>query len=143
MKRIVLLNIVLLITVMACAQGKVVTLITNARNDRGVCRVCLFNNASSFSGDGGAPVMCVRVPVKNGRSEALFQNIAAGEYAIAVFHDVNDNAIMDKNFLGIPKEGYGASRNNLPFASAPGFAENKFAVPDKTTTTLHIRLRNL
>jgi uncharacterized protein (DUF2141 family) len=34
-----------------------------------------------------------------------------GEYAIAVFVDVNGNGKMDKNFLGIPKEQYGFSNN--------------------------------
>lgn len=50
---------------------------------------------------------------------------------------------MDKNFLGIPKEGYGASKNKLPFASAPDFDDNKFQVLQNTITNLTIRLRNL
>lgn len=29
-----------------------------------------------------------------------------GEYAIAVFHDINDNGEMDRNFLGIPSEPF-------------------------------------
>lgn len=137
------LFIAVLAATTAGAQSKIVALISNARNDRGVCRVCLFNNAAAFNGDGGAPVQCVQSLVKGGASEAQFDNVPAGVYAVAVFHDVNKNNKMDKSFLGIPKEGYGASRNKLPFAAAPGFDENSFTVPDKTTTTLRIRLRNL
>src|SRR6478672_8876058 len=125
------------------AQSKIIARISNIRNDNGVCQVCLFNNASAFGGDAGAPVKCEQTPVKNGMSEALFENIPAGVYAVMVFHDANSNKKLDKNFLGIPKEGYGASQNKLPFASAPTFNDNKFTIPDKTTTTLHIRLRNL
>ena len=75
--------------------------------------------------------------------QALFANVPPGIYAIMVFHDANNNNQFDKNFLGIPKEGYGASGNNLPFASAPAFNANKFEVKDGVLTTLNIRLRNL
>lgn len=133
----------LLTGVFSRAQSKIIAQISNVRNNQGVCQVCLYNNATSFSGDGGTPVQCVQSPVTNGTSEAQFENVPAGDYAIMVFHDANQNKKLDQNFLGIPKEGYGASRNKLPFASAPSFNDNKFTVQDKTTTTLRIRLRNL
>jgi uncharacterized protein (DUF2141 family) len=60
-----------------------------------------------------------------------------------VFHDENNNNKMDKNFLGIPKEGYGASKNKLPFASAPTFNDNMFMLKDGATGNVLIRLRNL
>jgi uncharacterized protein (DUF2141 family) len=50
---------------------------------------------------------------------------------------------MDKNFLGIPKEGYGASNNKLPFAAAPSFNDNKFILGKGETKHLSIKLRNL
>ena len=138
-----LLTLLLLASAALFAQSRIVAQISNARNDNGVCRVCLFDNAAAFAGNSGVPVQCLNAPVKTGRAEAIFENVKTGTYAVAVFHDANNNNQMDKNFLGIPKEGYGASRNKLPFANAPEFDENKFAVPDKTTTTLHIKLRNL
>lgn len=142
MKIIFFLFMTLIFSATAGAQSKIIAHMSNARNDRGVCRVCLFNNAASYKGN-GAPVQCLQAPVKNGMAAAVFENIPSGVYAVAVFHDANNNNQMDKNFLGIPKEGYGASQNKLPFASAPGFDDNKFSVPEKTTTTLRIRLRNL
>lgn len=143
MKRSMSLYLLVLMTMATQAQSKIVARISNVRNDRGVCQVCLFNNAASFKGESGTPVQCVQAPVKGGQSEALFENIPAGMYAVMVFHDANKNKKLDQNFLGIPKEGYGASQNKLPFASAPSFNDNKFLVPDKTVTTLRIRLRNL
>lgn len=138
-----LLFLLIVANISASAQSKIITQISNVRSDRGVCEVCLFNNANSFSGEGGAPVTCVQSPIKNGTSQALFENIPVGVYAVMVFHDANTNKKLDKNFLGIPKEGYGASQNKLPFASAPTFEANKFTVSDKSVTTVRIRLRNL
>jgi uncharacterized protein (DUF2141 family) len=49
-----------------------------------------------------------------------------GEYAIAVFVDLNGNGKMDKNFLGIPKEQYGFSNNVMGRMAAPSFEQAKF-----------------
>jgi len=127
----------------AQAQSKVIADVSNFVSDKGSCRACLFNSASSFKGESGDPVQCVQVAVTNKQSQVQFDNVPAGTYAIFLFHDTNNNNKMDKNFMGIPKEGYGASQNKLPFASAPGFNENKFSVSNGTTVRLSIKLRNL
>jgi uncharacterized protein (DUF2141 family) len=124
------------------AQNKIVVSITNFENNKGVCLGCVFANAASFDGK-GKPVVCSRVTVANKKAQLIFENLPAGTYAISVFHDANNNQKMDKNFLGIPKEGYGASGNKLPFASAPDFDDNKFQVANNTIINLTIKLRNL
>jgi uncharacterized protein (DUF2141 family) len=125
------------------AQSKIVADISNFENDKGVCRACLFNSAASFKGESGSPFQCVQVTISNRKSQVRFNSVPAGTYAIFLFHDTNSNNKMDKNFMGIPKEGYGASQNKLPFASAPTFDENKFSVTNNTTVHLAIKLRNL
>jgi len=125
------------------AQSKIIADISNFVNDKGVCRVCLFNSAASFKGESGNPLQCTQVTINQKRSQVQFDNVPAGTYAIFLFHDTNSNNKMDKNFMGIPKEGYGASLNKLPFASAPTFDENKFLVTNGTTVHLSIKLRNL
>jgi uncharacterized protein (DUF2141 family) len=125
------------------SQSTIVARMVNLRNDKGVCRVCLFDRPEAFNGKGGTPVQCLQVPVKDRIAEATFSNLPAGTYSVFVFHDANNNSKFDTNFLGIPKEGYGASRNNLPFAAAPSFNSNKITIAPNTVTTLSIRLRNL
>ncbi len=127
----------------ANAQSKVIAEISNLKNDKGVCKVCLFNNAASFKGESGQPFACATIPVKNKNAQATFQNVPAGDYALFVFHDENSNNKIDKNFLGIPKEGYGASKNKLPFAGAPAFNDNRFTVENNSTIKLQVKIRNL
>ena len=124
------------------AQSTVTATISNLSSDKGVCLVCLFDNAAAFAGNGKA-VQCQQASVSNRKSVAVFSNIQPGTYAISVFHDANRNNKLDKNFFGIPKEGYGASRNKLPFAAAPAFAENKFDVRTGSDVNLAIKLRYL
>jgi uncharacterized protein (DUF2141 family) len=107
-----------------------------------VCRACLFNNPASFKGESGEPFKCIAIPVKNLTANAVF-NVPAGTYALFIFHDANSNNKIDKNFIGIPKEGYGASKNKLPFAGAPTYDENKFLVEDRATVRLQVKIRNL
>ncbi len=43
------------------AQNKIVADITNFENSRGICQVCLYNNALAFNGEGGKPFQCVKL----------------------------------------------------------------------------------
>jgi uncharacterized protein (DUF2141 family) len=124
------------------AQARVIAKVTGLKNDKGVCRACLFTSAASFAGE-GQPFRCSTVAIRNKVSELSFHDVPPGTYAVSVFHDSNNNNKLDKNFLGIPKEGYGASGNKLPFAAAPAFKDNQFVVNANTTTHLAIRVRNL
>lgn len=47
--------------------------------------------------------------IRNGRSTLTFSKLPAGEYAVVVFHDANDNGTIDHNLLGFPKEALGFS----------------------------------
>lgn len=130
----------LLATLITMAQNKIVVNISNFENNKGVCIVCLYDNAKAYSGK-GEPYKCATVSVTNKSAGASFENVAEGTYAVSVIHDANNNKKFDTNFLGIPTEGYGASQNKLPFAAAPKFDENKFTVTANSTTISNIKLR--
>ena len=124
----------------AYAQNKISVQVTNFSNNKGVCFVCLYDNAKAYAGK-GEPLKCVTVSITNKTATASFDLVAQGTYAISVIHDANSNKKFDTNFMGIPTEGYGASQNKLPFAAAPKFDHNKFTVTANSTTTCNIKLR--
>ena len=140
--KFILLAFLLISALPVFSQGRAKAAITGFKNDKGVCRACIFNNAESFAGK-GKPVQCVTAIITDKKTQVEFLNLPGGEYAVSVFHDANNNNQFDTNFLGIPKEGYGASRNNLPFAAAPSYQGNKFLVEDRSTSSMTIKLRNL
>jgi uncharacterized protein (DUF2141 family) len=80
------------------------------------------------------------VPILSGTAVCEFKNLVAGEYAAIVIHDENSNGVLDKNFLGIPREGYGASNNVRPAMSAPGYKESAFKVTVGAPTTISIKM---
>ncbi|MEI6950056.1 DUF2141 domain-containing protein [Paraflavisolibacter sp. H34] len=142
MVRMILLLIMILSGAASRAQGRVAARVTGFASDKGVCRACLFTSEASYA-KGTDPFRCVQVAVAGREATVQFENLPDGRYALALFHDANNNNRMDKNFLGIPREGYGASRNQLPFAAAPGFKENAFDVAGTATVRLEIRIRNI
>ncbi len=69
-----------------------------------------------------------------------FEGIKPGIYAVSVFFDLNDNATLDKNGFGIPKEPYGFSNNVLPLTRPASFEESRFEVKEADTLQV-IRLK--
>ena len=81
----------------------------------------------------------VNVPISNGRATATFEDLAPGRYAIACYHDENGNQKLDRNFLGLPKEGF-AFGNNAFRMGKPRFDECSVILPeDGLTTQVEIR----
>ena len=63
-----------------------------------------------------------------------------GTYAVAVYHDENANVKFDKNWFGLPVEGYGISNNPTFFLRAPAFDEAKFeALVGPTIVPVEVR----
>lgn len=61
------------------------------------------------------------VPINSKTASVTFDQLPSGTYAIAVFHDKNNNGVLDKNMLGMPVERYGFSNNARETFSAPSF----------------------
>lgn len=72
-------------------------------------------------------------------SKVVFSKIPSGSYAVAVYHDKNNNKTLDKNYLGIPTESYGFSNNARRTFSAPSFEEASFMVSDHKTINITVK----
>ncbi|MDC6383799.1 DUF2141 domain-containing protein [Flagellimonas taeanensis] len=56
------------------------------------------------------------------------EDLPAGEYALAVFHDENGNGKLDTNWLGIPKEKVAFSNAKMKTFGPPKYKECAFKV---------------
>ena len=110
----------------AMADGNIRAAITNIKEEMGVVRVSLFprNRAQDFP-DGKAPEERELRARRDGVS-VTFEGVASGDYAVAAFHDKNNNGRIDKTALGIPKEPYGNSGKYS--MRKPSFERSQFAV---------------
>lgn len=113
--------------------------VSSFRNAKGMLNCRLFTDATSFPDGEGART--VRTVIAGTQSTCVFDDIPPGTYAVAVVHDENGNARLDKNFLGIPTEGYGVSNNRTYAASSPKWDESRFAITTREPVVLRVNLR--
>ncbi len=66
--------------------------------------------------------------IPNGKEfSAEITDLKFGTYALATYQDENSSGEIDKNFIGMPTEGFGFSNNYKPKVKAPAFKDCKFA----------------
>lgn len=93
----------------------------------GTVRIALMKKCEKFPEC--KPANTAIIEAKNTAHQTSF-TVEPGDYAIAVYHDVNANGQLDKKVFGIPKEPYGFSNNFRPRFSAPTFGDCKITVGD-------------
>ena len=96
------------------------------RSTKGMVRVCLTADPTNFPAcvdDADA----VRLSIPAADRHFTLPGLPPGDYAVAVIHDENGNGRLD-TFAGIPREGYGFSRNAPVRFGPPRFAAARFPV---------------
>jgi uncharacterized protein (DUF2141 family) len=97
-----------LLAALALEAAPVTVEITTLRNSQGRVHVALCPRDKFLS---EACAFEASAPASKGTTTLTFPAIPPGDYAAQAFHDENANHKMDRNFLGIPKEGFGFSRD--------------------------------
>ena len=100
--------------------------IAGLRSDKGQVLCALFFSAADFPRKGDKAVAHAKSGISQGRAVCDFPNIAPGTYAVSAFHDENSNSKMDSNFLGMPREGVGASNDAKGHFGPPKFDAASF-----------------
>jgi uncharacterized protein (DUF2141 family) len=59
--------------------------------------------------------------IENGTCVIQLSGLKPGDYAFRYFHDENNNGKLDKNMLGIPREGFGFSNDPPIMVGEPSF----------------------
>lgn len=100
----------------------------DVRSAKGMLRVCLTADPDNFPrcvDDANA----TRRSVPAGTDKLRFDGLPHGKYAVAVIHDENGNKKLD-TFAGIPREGFGFSRNPPIRFGPPKFEVARFSIED-------------
>lgn len=122
----------------AAPVGRLDIVVGNLRSAKGLVRVCLTADPDNFP----ACVDDARAVTRNVPARETTIDISGlphGEYAFAVIHDENSNSRLD-TFAGIPREGFGFSRNPASTFGPPRFAAARFAL-DSDAEKQQVRMR--
>ena len=116
----------------AASPGTVDADIQGLRSARGQILVCMTTRPDRFPECQKDPAARRMTVAANKAGELHFTGLPTADYAIALVHDENGNNRLD-TVMGIPREGFGFSRNPAIRFGPPKFDAARFAVGSGTT----------
>jgi len=108
------------------AGGTLHVTVVGVHSDQGRVGCALFSSADGYPTDSSKAAQRMFAPIKDGNASCDFSALAAGRYAVSVFHDVDSSGKLKTSFLGIPREETGASNDARGAMGPPKFADAAF-----------------
>jgi uncharacterized protein (DUF2141 family) len=100
--------------------------VNNFKNIKGKLQVCLTDKKEDFLKQCD---YAKTVAVTNNTISLKIANIKTGVYSVSLFHDENNNGVLDtKGLFGIPSETYGFSNNPRTTFGPPSFENCTFLI---------------
>ncbi len=118
MIRFILTGLLVMPPLWTNGQCKLTVEVSNIKKPEGTVRVCVFMSKNNYLGKAD---YCSSIKIESIDDQEISLDLACAKYAIVVYHDINKNGILDKNFLGIPSEPYGFPRNPSTIFGPPPF----------------------
>ena len=110
----------------APAENVIHVEISGLRNDQGQMLCALFSSAEAFPKKADKAVVRLTAKIADRHAVCEFTGVMPGTYAVSVVHDENSNGKLDTNFIGMPREGVGASNDAKGHMGPPKFSAASF-----------------
>ncbi len=121
-------------------QNNLKVKIIGIKKKQGQLCLSLFNCKQGFPNNGDKAIQTSCIEVTDTQATINFANLESGSYAVAVFHDENNDGVLNFNWLGIPIEGFGFSNNPRLLKGIPKFENSAVMVKD-SDTEIEIKLK--
>lgn len=128
------LSLALPIAAQATAGSRLTVNINGLKDRQGQVCLRIFASNTGFPLEGEQAVRQQCVALTAGAVQVNFTALRPGKYAIVALHDTNNNRELDRNLLGIPREGFGFSRNPVIRLGPPNFGETAIDVSGAAMT---------
>lgn len=113
--------------------------VEGVRSKKGKLILAIFQDNQGFRDK--KPIKRVELLKTNENRYELEINLEPGVYGFSILDDENNNNVMDYNFIGKPKEGFGFSNYYHKGFSKPHFDKFKFEIIDNKMKLIDIQLR--
>ncbi|WDF61858.1 DUF2141 domain-containing protein [Flavobacterium sp. KACC 22758] len=135
--KIKMISLIVLLTVNSAlfAQHNFSVEVSGVEPGKGFVFLGLYDKEKGFL-DNESQIATAKVKATENKVVYTFKNLPDGDYAIAVYQDLNNNGKCDKNMIGYPTEGFGFSQNYKPRLSAPSFDQVKIAINQYAKTNI-------
>lgn len=112
----------LMAPMMLQAQNRLEVRVEGVETSTGLIQVALFTAQKGFLKDEGV-YRSASIQAVKGTTRVLLEDLPQGTYAVAIFHDLNENLELDTNWIGIPKEPMGFSNARVKAFGPPSFED--------------------
>jgi uncharacterized protein (DUF2141 family) len=116
--------------------------IDNIRSTAGFIAVNIFNEQEqgAFPEHGDQALQTYYVPIiSKGSQKIELKALPPGRYAVTVMHDEDGDGLLKKGPLGIPREGFGFSKNPRVYFGAPTFDKVVTKIQDDTLVKIDMK----
>jgi len=137
MKPFALTGIFLLSILHLFGQGDLTVEISGVTILKGEILVSVYNKESSFMKTDQAYGK-VKVPANQELVRVKLKSVPAGEYAIAVFQDLNGNELLDVSEMKVPKEPFGFSNNPKGNKGPATYVQARFRMDGELTLRIEL-----
>ena len=111
--------------------------VTLPENATGKLYLVVYDNKADFLGEKGELTIYETAELRKNPTIKVNQ-VKEGTYAFVAFIDENNNGVMDKNRLGIPKEPIGFSVSKMGLFGPPSFKKASYQIPGTKSVELVI-----
>ncbi len=127
-----------LVPFLSISQYAISVEVQNVKSSEGTISVAVYNTSEGFL-KFEYVYMKESCVAKKGSTFLTINNIPEGTYALAVFHDENDNEELDTNWLGIPKEAVGFSNAKMKTFGPPDFEDCALVLDTNKEVVIRIK----
>ncbi|MBE9211438.1 DUF2141 domain-containing protein [Plectonema cf. radiosum LEGE 06105] len=126
-------NLAFLPSAEGTANSNLGVTVKGLKNQKGQVCFSLFSSSRGFPNNDKNALKAKCVKLENNSVQLNIPSLKSGTYAIAMFHDSNGDGKLNTNSLGIPKEGFGFSRNPRILTGPPKFGDSAVFVVGSST----------
>ncbi len=121
--------------------GELEVKVTNIKSNQGQMMCALFKGPQGFPQENEMAMERKIELIQDKSVTCEFNNLDSGLYAIAIFHDINNNNELDTNRVGIPSEPFGFSNNPRIIFGPPNFKKSAITIKkdQKSSTTIFLK----
>jgi uncharacterized protein (DUF2141 family) len=117
------------------AQHKLTIVVDGIEQPTGALFVAVYDSTGFLQ----RPVYGAIAKANGNEVTVTIDSVAAGRYAVSLFHDANDNQKLDTGMFGIPTEKTGFSNNAKGRMGPPKFQDCAFVVDEDTVMYITVQ----
>lgn len=111
--------------------------VENVEVAEGTIMVQIMAGEGEFAGE-SPPIVSLMQRAQPGELRFSTSSLPAGDYAVRIMQDRNDNRKLDSNFVGMPTEPWAFSNNATGSFGPPGWEEAKFSLEGLATQRIRL-----